>query len=55
MKKNKTGGFSVALNLDTGKEYEFKYLIDKNIWLNEAEADKQVSSKFHGTNSVVTV
>ena len=55
MKKSKTGGFSIAVNLDIGKEYEFKYLIDKSIWLNEAEADKQVSNVFHGTNSVVTV
>lgn len=55
MKKFKTGGFSIAINLDIGKEYEFKYLIDNKIWLNEAEADKQVSNEFHGTNSVVTV
>jgi len=55
MKKIKTGGFSIAVNLDIGKDYEFKYLMDKSIWLNEAEADKQVLNEFHGTNSVVTV
>lgn len=55
MKKFKTGGFSIAVNLDIGKDYEFKYLIDKSIWLNEAEADKQVLNEFHGTNSVVAV
>lgn len=55
MKKIKTGGFSIALDLDIGKEYEFKYLIDKSIWLNEAEADKQMLNEFHGTNSLVSV
>ncbi|MBN1969862.1 MAG: isoamylase early set domain-containing protein [Candidatus Delongbacteria bacterium] len=31
MKKIKTGGFSIAVNLDIGKEYEFKYFIDNSI------------------------
>ncbi len=55
VKKIKTGGFSIAVNLDIGKKYEFKYLIDKSIWLNESLADKQVSNEFLGTNSVGTV
>lgn len=29
MKKVKTGGFSISINPETGKDYQFKYLIDK--------------------------
>nr|WP_321451356.1 isoamylase early set domain-containing protein [uncultured Carboxylicivirga sp.] len=55
MKKNKIGFFSVSVNLNTGKEYQFKYLIDQSIWLNEPEADKQVSNEFKSSNSVITI
>ena len=42
MKKLKSGDFTQTINLETGKEYQFKYLINNNIWQNEAEADKMV-------------
>ncbi|QIA06348.1 isoamylase early set domain-containing protein [Draconibacterium halophilum] len=40
MKKLKNGDFTQTLNLETGKEYQFKYLIDNSVWENESEADK---------------
>ncbi|MCW0483353.1 isoamylase early set domain-containing protein [Gaoshiqia sediminis] len=39
MKKLKTGGFSQTLNLEAGKSYQFRYLIDSSVWENEPEAD----------------
>ena len=42
MKKLKSGDFTQTLNLETGKEYQFKYLINDTIWANETEADKIV-------------
>ncbi len=55
MKKNKGGGFSVSIDLEKGHEYQFKYLIDGNLWLNENDADKHVSNEYQGENSVVEV
>jgi 1,4-alpha-glucan branching enzyme len=40
MNKLKSGDFTQTLNLETGKEYQFKYLINGTIWENETEADK---------------
>ena len=55
MKKLKNGDFSVSLELERLKEYQFKYLIDGKEWLNDLEADKLVQNKFQGENSVVIV
>jgi 1,4-alpha-glucan branching enzyme len=55
MKKKKSGEFSIAVELEKGKEYQFKYLIDGNEWDNDMEADKFVMNEFQGENSVVIV
>jgi len=53
MKKGKQA-FSATLDLETGREYEFRYLLDGRQWQNDDAADK-----YHGTpfpdaqNSVV--
>ena len=56
LKKLKDGSFKVAIDLETEKEYQFKYLLDGGNWVNDAEADKYVG---HGLgaeeNSVVIV
>lgn len=55
MKKLKNGEFSTSVNLDKGKEYQFKYLIDGKKWINEQEADKHVPNEFQTENSVVII
>jgi 1,4-alpha-glucan branching enzyme len=55
MKKLKGGEFSVSIDLEKGREYQFKYLIDGLGWLNEKEADKHVLNGFQTENSVVVV
>jgi len=55
MKKMKSGEFSVSVNLEKGKEYQFKYLLDGWAWLNENEADNYVPNEFQTDNSVVMV
>ncbi len=55
MKKLKGGEFSASVELKNGKEYEFKYLINGNSWLNDINADKYVPNVFHSENSVVIV
>jgi 1,4-alpha-glucan branching enzyme len=55
MKKLKNGDFSVTINLESGREYQFKYVVDSFIWLNEIEADKYVTNEFLNENSVVII
>jgi 1,4-alpha-glucan branching enzyme len=55
MNKNKDGKFSVSVNLEKGREYQFKYIIDGKNWVNELEADKYILNEFSSENSVVIV
>jgi 1,4-alpha-glucan branching enzyme len=54
MKKMRNGAFSTTLELEKGRGYQFRYLLDKNKWENEAEADKFVPSPYGDSeNSVI--
>jgi len=53
MKKLKSGEFTASIDLEKGKEYQFKYLIEGKEWLNEEEADKYVLTEFQSENSVI--
>jgi len=55
MKKLKGGEYSVSVNLPKGREYQFKYLIDGNSWMNDKDADKHVLNEFQTQNSVVVL
>lgn len=56
MKKLKDGTFTVTLDLDVGREYQFRYLIDETVWENDWNADKYVPAPFGNCeNSVVVV
>lgn len=48
--------FTTQVELEAGKEYQFRYLIDNHVWENDWAADNYVSSPFTGvTNSVVAL
>jgi 1,4-alpha-glucan branching enzyme len=53
MKPLKDGRFSLVLELESGKEYQFRYLVNGTEWHNDWEADKYASNPFSGDNSVV--
>jgi len=53
MKKLKDDRFTVVLELESGKEFQFRYLVDQSEWHNDWEADKYVPNPFSGDNSVV--
>ncbi len=54
LKKFKNGTFKASIDLETEKEYQFKYLIDGVKWENDGEADKYVGSGIGAEeNSVV--
>lgn len=54
MKKQKNGVFKAVVELETGKEYQFRYLINGEQWENDNEADAYVPSGFGADNSVVS-
>lgn len=56
MKKNKQGKFQVTLDLEKGKEYQFRYVFNNDTWANDWEADKYVPNNLtFEENSVVEV
>ena len=56
MKKLKNGDYTVKLDLEPGKEYQYRYLIDESRWENDWNADKYVRSVYGDSdNSVVTI
>lgn len=56
MKKLKNGTFKVTIDLPAETEFQFKYLLDGEIWMNDLEADKFVNSGLGSEeNSVVAL
>ncbi len=56
MKRLKNGDFTVTIDLEADREYQFRYLMNEKIWENEWEADKYVRSEYGNCeNSVVIV
>ncbi len=55
MKRDKNGDFQTTLELNTGREYRFRYLIDGARWENDWLADKYVPNAFGSDDSVVVV
>ncbi|KAF0203511.1 MAG: Glycoside hydrolase family 13 domain [Bacteroidetes bacterium] len=44
MNQLKDGSFSQTIELETGKDYEFRYVADDTVWFNDEEADGYKSS-----------
>jgi 1,4-alpha-glucan branching enzyme len=55
MKRLKNGDFTVTLELERGREYRFRYLIDGNRWENDWCADRYVPNPYNCDDSVVVV
>jgi len=56
MKSLKNGSFTVTIDLERGREYQFRYLVDETRWENDWDADKYLPSHFGNCeNSVVAV
>lgn len=53
MKRLKDGRFSVLLELEKGRSYQFRYLVDGQEWYNDQEADQYIANPFNSENSVV--
>ena len=56
MKRLKNGDFTTQVELQPGRDYQFRYHIDNNRWENDWQADKYVPNPFGDCdNSVVVV
>lgn len=55
MKKLKDGSFTLTIDLETGREYQFRYLIDQTQWKNAWNADKYVPTPFGDAENFVVV
>jgi 1,4-alpha-glucan branching enzyme len=55
MKRLKNGDFTATVDLEAGREYRFRYLVDGNVWMNDQSADKLVPNPFGSEDSVVVV
>ncbi|MGB0521546.1 MAG: isoamylase early set domain-containing protein [Flammeovirgaceae bacterium] len=53
MKALKNGGFTTTVDLESGKEYQFRYLLDGETWVNDDEADKYIQSEFADSENCV--
>jgi 1,4-alpha-glucan branching enzyme len=56
MAKDKNGNFLVSIELQAGAEYQFRYLANEHVWLNDPEADKYIPTIFGDSeNSVIII
>ncbi len=55
MKKMKDGSFKIALDLEPGREFQFRYLLDDERWENDWNADRYVYSEFGNCENSVIV
>jgi 1,4-alpha-glucan branching enzyme len=53
MHRNGSGRWQLTLPLKTGKEFQFRYLVDGQRWYNDWNADSYVTNPYGGKNSVV--
>ena len=53
MQRQKDGSWRVTIDLEPGSEYQFRYLVDGERWLNDPHADEYVSGPYGDQNSVV--
>ncbi|TAH10461.1 MAG: glycoside hydrolase [Runella slithyformis] len=44
LKKQKDGSYKAVVELETGREYAFRYLINGSTWANDEAADKYIPS-----------
>ena len=54
MQQAADGTWSVTLELEPNREYQFRFLADGQTWHNDPAADGYVSNPYGSDNSVVT-
>jgi 1,4-alpha-glucan branching enzyme len=55
LKRAKDGTWTVSHDFKKNQEYQFRYVIDGNQWINEPEADRFIFNGIDAENSVLTL
>lgn len=55
LKQLKSGEFKVTMDLEPGREYRFRFLLDGDKWENHWNADKYVQNEYGTEDSVAVV
>ena len=56
MRKQKSGVYASTIDLAVDQTYQFRYLLDGNVWINDESADAYVSSQVsHEANCLISV
>jgi len=55
MTRAKNGSFSASVELEAGKNYQFRYLVDGQKWINDDEAEAVQSPYPDAQNSVLAL
>ena len=53
MERKSDGGFSLEIELEAGRAYRFRYLLDGERWENDWAADDYVPNEYFGDDSLV--
>ncbi len=52
-KRRKDGVYYTRVRLPKESQFQFRYLVDGQSWLNDSAADGYVANEFGGQNSIV--
>jgi 1,4-alpha-glucan branching enzyme len=52
-RRKKDGVFYTKLRLPKDSEFQFRYLVDDQSWVNDSAADAYVANEYGGQNAVV--
>jgi 1,4-alpha-glucan branching enzyme len=51
--RDREGRWTLTVDLETGRAYQFRYLRDGRDWMNDSEADAYVHNRYGSDNFVV--
>ena len=54
LERQKDGTWRTTIALPPGREYEFRYLVDNEQWINDPAAERYVNNPYGEDNSVVS-
>ncbi|MFH1982614.1 MAG: isoamylase early set domain-containing protein [Pseudomonadota bacterium] len=55
MKRLKNGAFSATVALESGRAYQFRYLLGESLWENEPDADDTLPTPFGDSHNSVII
>jgi hypothetical protein len=55
MSKKKNGSFTCDVSLPKNTQHQYKYRVNEKEWINDPEADSQITNEFGSINSVILV